>query len=106
MAVSASSGADSAKTYKVTVGDDFFAPTDLKVKKGNSVKWVWLDTNTDTHNVVLTSKHPKGVKKGDFRSSSGSVQITFKKKFKVPGTYGFVCTFHKSEMKIELKVKR
>ena len=50
------------KTAKVTVADDFFAPTDLKVKKGSKVKWVWDSSNTNTHNVILTSKHPKDVK--------------------------------------------
>ena len=46
----------------MTVADDYFAPTDLKVKKNSSVKWVWDSSNTNTHNVILTSKHPKDVK--------------------------------------------
>ena len=75
VAVSASSGAPEAKraTEKVTIADDYFAPGDAKIKKNSKVKWVWSDENLNTHNVVLTNDRPKGVKKGDFRSSSGAV---------------------------------
>ena len=72
----------------------------------SSVKWVWDSSNTNTHNVILTSKHPKDVKASDFRSSSGAVGISFKRKFKVPGKYGFICTYHRSEMKFGLTVKK
>jgi plastocyanin len=96
----------SHKTAKVTVNDDYFAPTDLKIKKNSKVKWVWSDLNTNTHNFVLTGKRPKGVKKSDFRSSSGAVQLVFKRKFKVPGKYGFICTFHKGVMNQTLTVKK
>jgi plastocyanin len=108
VAVSASSGSPAAKraTTKVTVADDYFAPTGLKVKRDDKVKWVWSDANTDTHNVVLTNEHPKKVKKSDFRSSSGAVGIEFKRKFVVPGTYGFICTYHRGQMQMTLKVKR
>ena len=108
VAVPASIGSEQGRraTKTVTVADDFFAPTDLEVKKGTKVKWVWDSSNTNTHNVILTSKHPKDVKASDFRSSSGAVGISFKRKFKVPGKYGFICTFHRSEMKFGLTVKK
>jgi plastocyanin len=95
-----------SKTTQVTVADDYFAPTDLKIKKGSKVKWVWSDENLDTHDVVLTGTHPKKVKKSDFRSSSGAVGITFKRKFTVPGKYGFICTYHRGVMRLDLKVKK
>lgn len=101
-----SAASEQSKTSTITVGDDYFAPTDVTVKKGSKVKWVWSDENTDTHNVVLTSKHPKGVKASDFRSSSGAIGITFKRKFDKTGKYGFVCTYHKSVMKVDLTVKK
>ena len=96
----------SNKTAKVTVGDDYFAPTDVTIKKGQKVQWVWSSDNLDTHNVYLTSKHPKGVKASDFRSSSGAIGLKFKRKFTKPGTYGFICTYHRTVMKVNLKVKR
>jgi plastocyanin len=102
----ASSDKQSSKTTQITVADDYFAPTDLKIKKNDKVKWVWSDENLDTHDVVLTSEHPNKVKKKDFKSSSGAIGITFKRKFTVPGKYGFICTYHKSVMRFELNVKK
>ncbi len=98
--------AEQDKTAKVTVADDYFAPTDVTIKKNSKVNWVWDSSNTDTHNVQLTSTHPKGVKTADFRSSSGAVGLTFKRKFTKPGKYGFICTYHRSEMKMTLTVKK
>jgi len=107
VAVPASSGAgESSKTPVVTVADDYFAPDDVKVPAGSKVKWVWDDVNTDTHNVVVTGTRPDGVKKADFRSSSGAVGITYAPKFKVPGKYEFVCTYHKSVMRMDVKVTK
>jgi len=94
-----------AKTERVLVADDYFAPADLKVKPGTKVKWKWSPNNLDTHNVVLKNG-PRGVRKRDFRSASGSIGIRFAKKFKKPGAYDFVCTFHKSVMKMTVKVKK
>ena len=94
-----------ATTEKVKVADDYFAPDRLKIKQKDSVKWKWDPANLDTHNVVL-KQGPKKVAEKDFRSPSGSIGIRFKKRFKVAGTYDFVCTYHKSVMKMTVKVKR
>lgn len=108
VAVPASSGSEEGKRAAkvVEVADDYFAPDELKVAKQTKVKWVWSDLNTDTHNVVLTNEHPDGVKKPEYRSSSGAVGLVFQRKFKVPGKYEFVCTYHKSVMRQTLTVKR
>ena len=77
----------------MTVADDFFAPTDLKIKKDSSrSSGSGTSSNTNTHNVILTGKHPKGVKAVGLPLGSGAVGIAFKRKFKVPGKYGFICT--------------
>ncbi len=60
--------AHARKTAKVTVADDYYAPTAVKIKKDNKVKWTWAGDNLDTHNVVLGKRHPNGVKKSDFSS--------------------------------------
>ena len=52
------------------------------------------------------SEHPKGVKPKDFTSASGSIGIKFAPKFEKKGTYGFVCTFHKSVMAMTVEVKK
>jgi plastocyanin len=89
---------------KVKVGDDFYSPTKLTIKKGNSVNWVWSNTNFNTHNVTLI-KGPKGVKKGKFTSIDGARGIHFKRTFTTPGKYVFQCTIHPS-MDIAVTVKR
>ncbi len=115
VAVPAFGGVETKRaTTSVTVADNYFAcgkctgtvPLDLKVDKNSKVNWVWSSSNTQTHNVKLTGTHPKGVKPKDFTSGSYSVGAKFKRKFTVPGTYGFICTYHKSVMKMDVKVKK
>ena len=65
-------------TPKVTVADDFFAPDAVKIKKGQKVNYVWDELNTNPHNVTLGSTKPKGVKKSDFKSRTGAVNLDFK----------------------------
>ena len=71
-------------------------PVKLKIKKNAKVKWVWASSNTDTHNVKLTSTHPKGVKPCNFSPHRTRSGWHFKRKFTVPGKYGFICTYHRS----------
>jgi plastocyanin len=105
--VAATSGAaaPAKKTAHVTVADDYYSPTTVKIKKGSKVSYDWSDANVDSHNVHLT-KGPKGVKKKDFKSATGAIGIHFAPKFKVPGTYHFVCTIHRSVMTMDVKVKK
>lgn len=89
----------------VTVGDDYYSPVSLSIHKNARVRWKWLPINFDTHNVVL-SDGPRGVRKRDFRSSSGAIGINFIRKFTVPGKYKFVCTLHRALMQMNVTVKR
>ncbi len=89
---------------KVEVGDNYYSPTKLTIKKGNSVIWVWNNTNYGTHNVTLI-KGPKGVKKDKFTSVDAARGLHFKRTFTMPGTYDFECTIHPS-MDIAVTVKR
>jgi len=105
-AVGGATGDAKRATKTTKVEDDFFSPDELKIRKGDRVKWVWSNSNTQTHNVVLTARHPKGVKASDFRSGSASSAYTFKRKFKAAGKYGFICTYHRKVMKQTVTVKR
>ena len=99
--------APSAKPVEtVAVVDDYYAPADLKIKPGTKVKWQWDQFNTNTHDVKLTDVHPKGVKTKDFRSSSGSIGVKFARTFETPGKYGFVCTLHRTVMRMTIAVKK
>ena len=105
--VSATSGAagPAKKTVHVTVADDYFTPTSVKIKKGSKVSYDWSDANVDSHNVKLT-KGPKKVDKKDFKSATGAIGINFAPRFKVPGKYHFVCTLHRSVMQMDVTVKK
>ena len=96
--------AHGAANKTVTLGDDYFAPTTLKVKRGTKVTWRWpgFDQGGDVHDVKLR-KGPKGVKK--FHSESASTDYTFKRKLTVPGTYRIVCTLHR-EMRMTVRVRK
>jgi plastocyanin len=108
------SGTSTKATTNVTVADDYFActkctgtvPLNLNIKRNDQVKWIWSDTNTQTHNVKLTDKHPDGIKPKDFTSGNYAVGATFKKKFTKPGKYSFICTYHKNVMAMTVNVKK
>ena len=89
--------AQGAPKKTVTLGDNYYMPHALKVKKGTKVTWRW--SGDETHNVAVT----KGPVK--FRSafkSSGSYSKTVKR----AGTYTIVCTIHQPDMKMKLRVTR
>ena len=52
--------AQGAATKTVNIGDNYFTPDTLKVKRGTTVKWVWPDFETagDVHDVKLVK--PQG----------------------------------------------
>lgn len=75
----------SAPTKSVTIGDDFYRPTSLKIKHGTKVVWKW--TGMHTHNVTVVSG-PESFHSAD--KSSGTYSHTFKKK----GTWHLMCTIH------------
>jgi plastocyanin len=104
-AAAAAPDAVQRKTVHVTVADDYFSPTAVKIRKGSKVSYDWSDANVDSHNVKL-QKGPKGVEKGDFKSATGAIGIRFVPKFKVVGKYSFVCTLHRSVMQMDVTVKK
>ena len=91
--------AHASATKKVQIGDNYYLPKKLKVKKGTTVTWNWPDIG-DTHDVKL-SKGPKGAKK--FKSAEAAAEFKFAQKLKVPGKYDIVCTLHK-EMTMTITV--
>jgi plastocyanin len=88
----------------IHIGDNFFLPDAVKVKRGATVTWKWpgFDQAGDVHDVKLKSG-PKRVKK--FHSEAASTDYTFKRKLKVAGKYKIVCTLHE-EMRMTIRVRR
>ena len=65
----------------VRVGDDYFRAKTVTVKKGTTVTWKWV--GSDSHNVVFKS----------FKSTlknKGAYKHTFTRR----GTFRYVCTLH------------
>ena len=90
--VPAVSGAGVAPTTrKAVVGDGFYTPSKLTVRRGSTIRWSWPSDNTDTHDVEL-KKGPKGVKR--FHSSMAAADYSYRRKLTVPGTYKIICTLH------------
>lgn len=86
--------ASGSGTRTVKVGDDFFSPTRLSVRRRTVVRWRW--TGSEPHNVTVT-RGP-----GKFRSrtqTSGS----FAHRFTRRGSYTLVCTIHGFSMKIRVR---
>ena len=92
------------KGKTVRIGDNFFLPDAVKVKRGATVTWKWpgFEEAGDVHDVRLKSG-PKGVKK--FHSEAASTDYTFKRKLRKPGKYRIVCTLHE-EMRMTIRVRR
>ena len=87
----------------VDVGDYYFSPEKMTVKKDTYVIWRWPSGGGDSHDVVLR-KRPKGAKK--FASDIFVADEKFRQKLTVPGTYRIVCSLHEDQMQQTIVVKR
>jgi plastocyanin len=100
LAVAATKG----KTRTVTVNDNYYGPSDkLTVHVGDTIKWHWTQEATDVHDVALKTG-PKGARK--FASDAMAAGDDFKQKLTRAGTYKIICTFHETDMKMTITVKK
>ena len=88
-------------TRTVTVADGYFSPSKLTVKSGTTIRWVWANGLSYTHDVML-DKAPKGVKR--FHSAKAATDYTFSRTLTTPGTYRIVCTLHR-DMTMTIRVR-
>jgi plastocyanin len=96
VALLAMSGAATADTPTVKVGDDFFAPKKVTITKGKTLHWTWGDGTKHKHTVTeemgrFTSKKKK--------------QGTYKHRFSKAGTFHIVCAVH-DDMTMKVTVKK
>ena len=78
-------GSDARVTKRVTVGDIFFKPTTLTVRRGTRVRWVW--TGDLPHNVTVVRGRQR------FKSptqTSGSFSRILRRR----GRMRLICTVH------------
>jgi plastocyanin len=85
-----------AATKTVAVKDNVFAPKNVTVKKGTTVRWVWK--GSAPHNVKVTAGPAKF-------SSATRTSGSFSRKLAKAGTYKIVCTIHAPGMSMRLKVR-
>ena len=99
--------APKSKPKEVSVADFYFGPETLTLKEGQSVNWVWAESNTYPHDVHLKSG-PKGLKaKASYSTKTTAVtDAEFEKMFTTPGTYKFICTIHPTQMHMTIVVKK
>lgn len=95
--------AGTSKKRVVEVGDYYFSPAKLTVKRNTIVVWRWPEAGGDAHDVVLR-KGPRRVKK--FASEVYLADETYRKRLKVPGRYSIICSLHPGEMRQTITVKR
>lgn len=90
----------------IHIGDNYFAPTKLKVHKGARITWKWpsFENSGNVHDVKL-KRAPKGVRKRRFHSQPASSDYRFRRTLRRPGLYRFICTFH-AGMKVTIRVRR
>ena len=99
----AQAGTTKVVKRSVEVGDYYFAPEKMTVKKNTYVYWKWPEGGGDGHDVALV-KGPKGAKK--FASDVFFADETYRRRLTVPGTYRIICTLHETQMKQTIVVKR
>ena len=62
-------------TKKIEVGDDYYGPTKVTVKKGTTIKWTWLDDNGRTSHDVKLLQGPGGRQEVPLRVGGGVLHV-------------------------------
>jgi plastocyanin len=77
-----------AAATPVSIGDNYFKPRKVRVRRGASVTWRWRGSRR--HNVYFTS----GTRRPRTCAARRTGRCT--RRFGRAGVYGYVCTFHGS----------
>ncbi len=86
VAMTTAAAAAGPRTVDVRVKDIEFAPKRVTIKRGDTVRWLFLDARTP-HNVRSTGR-PRF--KGSPTKQEGSYRVRFTRR----GTYRYVCSIH------------
>ena len=85
--------ADAAATVGVTVGDDFFRPSSLTVRRGTVLRFVWRRTR-HPHNVCTRSSCSRTTRR------SGAVH-----RRTVRRSTTYFCSVHPDDMRLRVRVR-
>jgi plastocyanin len=94
------SSAAEARTSKVQISSNFYAPFKLTVHKNDKVRFVWDEFSFEAHDVNVK----KGPKKFHSPLQAGGTWTT--KRLTKPGKYSLFCSQHPEEMRMTLTVKK
>lgn len=94
--ISTAAVAGASSTKRVTMKNIALSPKTVTIKRGDRVQWVWRDGSI-RHDVSFTRG---GFKKSPLKSR-GTYTLTFRKK----GTFNYVCTVHRGDMKGRVVVR-
>jgi plastocyanin len=81
---------EASATKRVRVGDFFFRSRSITIRRGDTVRWVWV--GREPHNVTVT-RGPR-----EFRSST-KTDGAYRKRLRRRGTYRYICTVHPDDMR-------
>lgn len=90
--------AGAAAVKNVTVGDSFYSPSSISIKRNDSVRFRWNGTSR-RHNVTVRSGPAR------FSSATRRGSYSFTRKFTSKGTYKLYCTLHPNTMKATVRVR-
>lgn len=82
----------------VTVGDSFYSPSSISIKRNDSVRFRWNGTSR-RHNVTVRTGPAR------FSSATRRGSYNFTRKFTRKGTYKLYCTLHPNTMKATVRVR-
>ena len=94
--------ATKAATRTVELGDNFFKPKSLTVRKNTILRFVWGPDNEGT----LVEHNVTGVKGNKFTNGEDTVKPDRPYRKRITRTTSIVCTVHPTTMKMTVKVKR
>ena len=87
-------GAAQAVT-SVSVGDDFFEPSPVRIQPGEAVRWVWASGSSNQHNVAADPGQSESFKSAFLAGAGKSYSHTFSK----PGRFTYFCEIHANSMR-------
>ena len=74
-----------------TVFDGYYDPANLTIKKGQTIRWTFDKSNTQSHTVTYLSGPPKSKY---FSSGSIGAGGSYRKKLTIKGRYTLYCVSH------------
>jgi plastocyanin len=82
--------------HEITVGDNFFSPSELTIQEGDTVRWVNA-SGGNSHNVTSDSDA--------WTASETSSSFTFEEVFNSAGSFAYRCTIHPGSMRGTITVE-